>query len=59
MRGDKKECPLTTILSPDGERRCVVKHHIKGSSKNVIPAKAGIHNMLKFLDSRLRRSDRM
>jgi hypothetical protein len=23
-----------------------------GSSKNVIPAKAGIHNMLKFLDSR-------
>ena len=32
---------------------------IKGSSKNVIPAKAGIHNMLEFLDSRLRGSDRI
>jgi hypothetical protein len=28
------------------------------TSKNVIPAKAGIHNMLKLLDSRLRGSDR-
>jgi hypothetical protein len=29
----------------------------KGSSKNVIPAKAGIQNHLKLLDSRLRGSD--
>ena len=33
--------------------------YIKDSSKNVIPAKAGIQNKLKLLDSRLRGSDRL
>ncbi len=32
---------------------------IMGSSKNVIPAKAGIKNQPKLLDSRLRGSDRL
>jgi hypothetical protein len=32
---------------------------LMGSSKNVIPSKAEIHNILKFLDPRLRGSDRM
>jgi hypothetical protein len=26
MRGDKNERPLTSILSPGGERRCVFKN---------------------------------
>ncbi len=29
------------------------------TSKNVIPAKAGIHNLLTLLDSRLRGSDKL
>jgi hypothetical protein len=29
MRGDKKKCPLTSILSPGGERRCVFKNRVK------------------------------
>jgi hypothetical protein len=29
------------------------------SSKNVIPAKAGIHNILKLLDSRFHGSDKL
>jgi len=32
---------------------------IKGSSKNVIPAQAGIQNYSKLLDSRLRGSDKL
>jgi len=32
---------------------------LKATSKNVIPAKAGIHNKMKLLDSRLRGSDRI
>ena len=32
---------------------------MKGTSKNVIPAKAGIQNLLYLLDSRLRGSDKM
>jgi len=32
---------------------------IKAASKNVIPAKAGIQNPLKSLDSRLRGSDKL
>jgi hypothetical protein len=31
----------------------------KGSSKNVIPAEAGIQNQSKLLDSRLRESDKL
>jgi hypothetical protein len=33
--------------------------NIKGSSKNVIPAKAGIQKVLRSLDSRLRGSDEL
>jgi len=32
---------------------------IKATSKNVIPAKAGIHKLLTLLDSRLRGSDKL
>jgi len=32
MRGDKKERPLTSILSPSGERRCVFKNRVKISN---------------------------
>jgi hypothetical protein len=32
---------------------------IKAFSKNVIPAQAGIHNILKSLDSRFRGSDKL
>ena len=31
----------------------------KATSKNVIPAKAGIHKLLTLLDSRLRGSDKL
>jgi hypothetical protein len=31
MRGDKNECPLTSILSPGGER-CVFKNRAKISN---------------------------
>ena len=31
---------------------------LKGCSKNVVPAKAGIHDVLKYLNSHLRGSDR-
>ncbi len=34
------------------------KVNFKGSSKNVIPAKAGIYKLLTSLDSRLRGSDK-
>jgi hypothetical protein len=29
MRGDKNERPLTSILSPGGERRCIFKIGLK------------------------------
>ena len=32
---------------------------LKATSKNVIPAKAGIHKFLTLLDSRLRGSDKL
>ena len=32
---------------------------IKATSKNVIPAKAGIHKLLTLLDSHLRGSDKL
>jgi len=32
MRGDKKELPLTSILSPGGERRRVFKSRVKISN---------------------------
>jgi len=32
MRGDKKEHPLTSILSPGGERRRVFKNRVKISN---------------------------
>jgi hypothetical protein len=32
MRGDKNERPLTSILSPGGERRCVFKNRVKISN---------------------------
>ncbi len=36
------------------------RHKIfKATSKNVIPAKAGIHKLLTLLDSRLRGSDKL
>jgi len=35
------------------------KVNIKATSKNVIPAKAGIHKVLTLLDSRLRGSDKL
>jgi prepilin-type N-terminal cleavage/methylation domain-containing protein len=37
----------------------MVKELIKDTSKNVIPAKAGIHKLLILLDSRLRGSDKL
>jgi hypothetical protein len=33
MRGDKNERPLTSILSPGGERRGVFQHRVKISNK--------------------------
>jgi hypothetical protein len=41
------------ILPPMGELK------IKAASKNVIPAKAGIQNLLTSLDSRLNGSDKL
>jgi len=35
------------------------KKELKATSKNVIPAKAGIQNLLTSLDSRLRGSDKL
>jgi hypothetical protein len=32
MRGDKNERPLTSLLSPSGERRCVFKFRVKISN---------------------------
>ena len=37
----------------------LLRNNIKGSSKNVISAKPGIHNVFKSLNSRLGGSDRM
>jgi hypothetical protein len=35
MRGDKNERPLTSILSPSGERKCVFKYRVKISKKHI------------------------
>ena len=40
-------------LKPEEPKR------LKATSKNVIPAKAGIHKLFKLLDSRLRGSDEL
>jgi len=32
MRGDKNARPLTSILSPGGERKCVFKNRVKISN---------------------------
>ena len=39
--------------------RSFYKNRVKATSKNVTPAKAGIHKLLTLLDSRLRGSDKL
>ena len=46
------------VLNVSGLPR-ITKKCLLGSSKNVIPAQAGIQNQSKLLDSRLRGSDRL
>jgi hypothetical protein len=43
------------LIIPDNS----AKGYLKATSKNVIPAKAGIQKLLTLLDSRLRGSDKL
>jgi hypothetical protein len=46
------------IVLPDLGHRMISPMNLKDTSKNVIPAKAGIHKLMTLLDSRLRGSDK-